>query len=215
MSKEYCVYKLACIQNGKVYIGVTSQDPSLRWRGGKAYHGDLKADIDLYGWETGFDREILESGLSYSEAALAEKRYIAFYAKMMHLYNATAGGEVLPDEVIAEKARRQKGKKLAPTTRRKISEARQGMVFSDQHHQRLSEAHKGKPGFWTGKKRKAETVQKISKKLSIPIRCVETGEVYANLKDASEKTGYPMSCISKWCNGVRPKKCTYTFERMN
>ncbi len=214
-SKKYCVYKLTCRHNGRVYIGITCQKPELRWRKGKAYRGDLRMDIEQYGWEEGFKKEILEKALDYENAALAEKRYVALLSNTTDLYNSTVGGEVLSDEAIAAKAEKQKGRRLSLETRKKIGEARRGAVFSEEHIRRLSESHKGNPGFWSGKTRDRKTAEKISKKLSIPIKCIETGEIYANLKEASEKTGYSISCISKWCNGVKPRKCKYTFERMN
>ncbi len=212
MDREYSVYKLQN-QSGRVYIGVTCQRPELRWRRGKKYSGELKKDIDKYGWDS-FTKEILESGLTYQEAANHEKKWIEEYGITNSLYNATSGGEVRSDRDLDMMALKMKGRKLSPFARANISRARKGIVFSQEHKQHLSESHMGQAGYWTGKTRDRETNAKISSKLSVPIRCVETGEIFLNLSDASTKTGYSKSCISKWCNGVRPKKCKLTFERI-
>ena len=213
MKRNYLVYKLQCPVNGKIYIGVTCQRPEFRWRNGKKYSGDLKADIEKYGWES-FSKEILETGLLTAEAAKREKEYIEKYSAKAVLYNATAGGEVRLDCDIDRMAEKMRGRKLTPLAKERMSKARKGIVFSDSHREHWSVSHLGNPGYWTGKKRDAETMKKISKKLSKQIRCRETGEIFANLSDASRKTGYPISCISKWCNGVKPRKCKLTFERI-
>lgn len=211
--KRYSVYKLECPHTRKVYIGVTCQKPEHRWRNGKAYHGEIRNDILKYGWDC-FDKTILESGLNCASARQAEKNYISQYGKLFELYNETCGGEILSDSAISKRAESLKGRTIPPETREHMSSARKGIKFSESHLKNLSESHKGNQSFWEGKHRDKNTCEAISKSLSKrPIRCVETGEVFANLREASEKTGYPVSCISKWCNGVKSKHCPYTFER--
>ena len=212
-ARIYSVYKLTCVPTGKIYIGVTSQKLTNRWRNGKAYHGALKADIDKYGWNN-FTKEVLMTGLNSLRAAAWEKHYISLFGNRAELYNATCGGEVQSDEAISRKSIAMTGRTIFPEVRERMSEARKGIAFSEEHLKNLSQSHKGQAGYWKGKKRDESTRQIISEKLSKPIKCVETGEVFRNLREASEKTGFPMSSISKWCNGVKPKKCQYTFERM-
>ena len=36
MQNNFCVYKHTC-PNGKVYIGITCQNPIKRWKGGSGY----------------------------------------------------------------------------------------------------------------------------------------------------------------------------------
>ena len=170
MKRNYLVYKLQCPVNGKIYIGVTCQRPEFRWRNGKKYSGDLKADIEKYGWES-FSKEILETGLLTAEAAKREKEYIKKYSTKAVLYNATAGGEVRLDCDIDRMAEKMRGRKLTPLAKEHISKARKGIVFSDSHREHLSVSHLGNPGYWTGKKRDAETMKKVSQKLSKQIRC--------------------------------------------
>lgn len=213
MERSCLVYKLQCPANGKIYIGVTCQRPELRWRNGKKYSGDLKTDIEKYGWGS-FSKEVLETGFSWTEVAKKEKEYIEKYSANAVLYNATVGGEVKSDSDIDRMAAKMCGRKLTALAKENISKAKKGMTFSASHREHLRVSHLGNPGYWTGKERDTETKEKISRKLSVQIRCRETGEIFENLSDASRKTGYPISCISKWCNGVKPRKCEFTFERI-
>lgn len=40
---------------------------------------------------------------------------------------------------------------ITPEGRKRISEARRGKKLSEEHRRKLSESHKGNPGYWTGK----------------------------------------------------------------
>lgn len=100
--RTYCVYKHTCIAKGdsygKVYIGITGRPPQKRWRDGKNYGHSLYFNnaIKKYGWDN-FSHEILETGLSRSEAAKAERRYIKEYHSKDPAYgfNLTDGGDSL------------------------------------------------------------------------------------------------------------------------
>ena len=68
----YCVYKHTS-PNGKVYIGITGENPNKRWQNGKGYKPNkhFYSAIEMYGWEN-IKHEILYSGLSKSEACKIE-----------------------------------------------------------------------------------------------------------------------------------------------
>lgn len=94
--KKYCVYKHTSPQ-GLSYIGVTSRNPpNLRWQNGFGYKGrePFFSDIQKYGWES-FSHEILEEGLSESEAFEKESYYILLYRSNVSGsgYNSTSGGK--------------------------------------------------------------------------------------------------------------------------
>lgn len=115
----------------KYYIGITSKNPpSKRWENGFGYRGKngnsyfFKA-ISKYGWDN-FRHIILKKGLSYKEACIWEKAYIASYlSNNAHYgYNLTSGGEGVRDCVVSDE------------TKKKMSEAHSGEKnhFYGRHH---------------------------------------------------------------------------------
>ena len=93
--KKYCAYKHTA-PNGKVYIGITSQNPVTRFKRGRGYdHNEhFKRAIQSYGWDN-IKHEVLIEGLSRKEAIAEEKRLIAFYdsTDFNHGYNLMTGGD--------------------------------------------------------------------------------------------------------------------------
>ena len=121
-SKGYCVYKHT-FPNGKVYIGVTCQNPSLRWRrDGSGYrpHGKSKNikvwnAIQKYGWEN-VQHDILFCGLSKEDAEQEEIKLIAAYQSTddIYGYNTASGGNITSPNA---------------QTRHKISQAHMGKNY--------------------------------------------------------------------------------------
>ena len=92
--KNWIVYKHQNLINGKVYIGITSQNPEQRWRKGAGYYNHKKFynAILKYGWNN-FSHVILYSNLSEKEACEKEKELIKIYDSKNNGYNLTDGGE--------------------------------------------------------------------------------------------------------------------------
>lgn len=92
----YVVYKHTNIANGKVYIGITCQDPKARWSGGYGYRNNkyFWRSIQKYGWTKGFVHEILYEDLTYEEACKIEIELIAKYnsTNRNYGYNHHKGG---------------------------------------------------------------------------------------------------------------------------
>lgn len=94
----YSVYKHTNIINGKVYIGITVNEPILRW--GKDGHGYDKQKFGIaikeYGWDN-FSHEILFRHLTQEEAYKKEIELISFYdsTNPSRGYNVHKGGNVL------------------------------------------------------------------------------------------------------------------------
>lgn len=113
---------------GKVYIGITCQNPIKRWGAGNNYRGCLHfyAAILKYGWDS-FDHIILYDSLSKDEAITIEKTLIVHYKSLGISYNITEGGEgVIKDcgvseETIRKMSSSHKGKHLSETAKSKIS----------------------------------------------------------------------------------------------
>ena len=94
--RRWSVYK-HIFPNGKVYIGITSNSPTVRWRSGKGYGKSqplMYNAIHKYGWEN-VDHEILFTGLTEREAKTKEIELIAKFKSdnVEHGYNISKGGE--------------------------------------------------------------------------------------------------------------------------
>jgi hypothetical protein len=71
MEEQWTVYKHQNKINNKVYVGITSQNPSMRWKNGWGYYDHNKYffdDIKKFGWNDGFSHEILFDSLILKEA---------------------------------------------------------------------------------------------------------------------------------------------------
>lgn len=81
LESAYCVYIHTNIANGKVYIGITCQDPKIRWNSGYGYRKNeyFWRAIQKYGWSDGFSHEILYEDLTYEDACNIEIALIAKY----------------------------------------------------------------------------------------------------------------------------------------
>lgn len=149
--KTYIVYKHQSRITGKVYIGITCQNPIKRWGAGNNYRGCLHfyAAILKYGWDS-FDHIILYDSLSKDEAITIEKTLIVHYKSLGISYNITEGGEgVIKDCRVSEETRikmseAQKGRKHSEDTKRRISENRKGIKYSEETIRKMSSSHKGK-----------------------------------------------------------------------
>lgn len=157
MVKRYCVYKHTA-PNGKVYIGITNQTVSNRWRNGKGYHHNahFTSAIEKYGWDN-IKHEILFDSLTESEAVAKEIELIAEYKSNQreYGYNQSCGGE------------EHNGCKCSESTKQAISRANKGRVaynrgvpMSDEQKNKVSNSRKGK---LTGKQNhKSKTVYQYS-----------------------------------------------------
>lgn len=159
----YFVYKHTSPSN-KVYIGITKQLPTRRWRNGKSYSNNIYFTnaIKKYGWDN-FEHTILFSNLTEEEAKIKEIESIAFYnsTNPNNGYNITLGGESgngyhHTDDTkkrisSSEKGRvsPMKGRKHSEETKNKISKSnkgvvrRKGFVLSDETKLKISLGNKG------------------------------------------------------------------------
>ena len=61
----------------------------------------------------------------------------------------------------------------------------------------------------------AEGSIKAIKKISKPVRCIETGEIYSSAYEAKRKLGITPSHISECCNGTRKTSKGFHWEFVN
>lgn len=84
--------------NGKVYIGITSQCPAVRWgTDGCNYHDSPKFwnAIQKYGWSN-FEHRVIKDGLTQDEARKLEIETIQELDTIKCGYNISPGGDVPP-----------------------------------------------------------------------------------------------------------------------
>lgn len=96
MENNYCVYVHINKYNNKVYVGITSRKPQVRWQSGQGYKNNkhFYSAIQKYGWDS-FQHEILYKFLTKEQACQKEKELIAYYNSnnSNYGYNQTIGGE--------------------------------------------------------------------------------------------------------------------------
>ena len=93
--KKYTVYIHINKINNKKYIGITRQNPMVRWANGEGYRTQpFYHAIQEYGWD-GFEHLILYENLTYEEACEIEKELISEYDTndRNYGYNVSKGGE--------------------------------------------------------------------------------------------------------------------------
>lgn len=83
---KYSVYVHENLLNGKIYVGLTAQNPNSRWGGGShyAHNSHFSSEIEEYGWDN-FSHEIVAENLTDEEAKELE-------ARLIKLYNSTSKG---------------------------------------------------------------------------------------------------------------------------
>jgi len=79
LEDTFSLYKHT-VPNGKVYIGITSLKPYVRWGGGSGYkqNEEFYNDILEFGWES-IEHTILANGLDIKTAEIEENRLILEY----------------------------------------------------------------------------------------------------------------------------------------
>ena len=190
-TKNYLLYKHTS-PGGKVYIGITSQRPELRWRGGKGYlsNDHFFNAIMKYGWDN-FQHDIVATGLSRDEACAMERALIRLYHSddPMRGYNRTTGGEYTTHTL---------------ESRQKLSQSHRG-ERNPNWGRPMSEEQRSKIGASnSGHRHGAEARRKMSaakRENAKAVWCVETGVVYTCATEAAEVVGTYKSSIANCCKG--------------
>lgn len=110
MEGKYCVYKHTS-PSGKVYIGITSTKPNVRWANGLGYRNQkvFYRAIQKYGWNN-FKHEILFFNLTKDDAKNKEIELIKQYKSNCtrwqnptYGYNSTDGGDTKTSTIPVSK----------------------------------------------------------------------------------------------------------------
>ena len=206
----YTVYQHKNKMNGKIYIGITMQEPEKRWgTNGNNYKTSphFYLAIQKYGWDN-FEHNILFKNLSYEDACQKEQELIQYYNSMNRDfgYNSTSGGDIfiMNEETKQKISHSMKGNKngvgypCSEEKKRKISEAQKGRQFTEEHKQKLSEAAKKRnvPCSETKKQKLSQTYPNKRK-----VYCEELDTIYESVQECGRQLDIPATNISKLCNG--------------
>lgn len=190
--KTYTVY-MHEFPNGKVYIGMTSQKPSARWKSGNGYRGQTNvwSAIAEYGWRN-IRHNIIELGLTREEAEVLEKALIQKHRANdpEYGYNIENGG--------------MSAGKVSEETKKKLSEAHTGEK-NPFYGRPLSKEHKGK----IRNTRKERDIQPVNKR---PVLCIETGIIYESTAQATRELGIHNFALRRVCYGERKTAGGYHWK---
>lgn len=220
----YTVYQHINKENGKVYIGITKQDPEKRWgTNGSNYSSSphFYSAIQKYGWDN-FEHLILFENQTKENACEKEKELIKQFdaTNRDRGYNQTTGGEVfeLNDDAKMKKSASMMGNKnglghpCSDEKKRKIADAQRGVPFTEDHKQKLSESAKRRHTPCSDKKK--ETLSK-SYPHKCKVYCQELDKVYDSVQSCGKELGIPPTNISKICKGKLKSSKGYHFRYYN
>lgn len=193
-----CVYCHTNKINGKRYIGITQNKPNRRWQNGYGYkdrNSHFYNAIKKYGWEN-FEHIILEENLTRKEASEKEKYYIRLYNtnNENYGYNITSGG----DNNFTRN-------KLTEEQRTNISNKTKEAMNSAEIREYMLKVYNSEG--WIRKNSEATRRQWVTSDLKLrvqaanghKVRCVETGNVYLSILEASRQTGLSRYKITQSC----------------
>lgn len=198
----YIVYKHTC-PNGKVYIGITSKNPKIRWACKYKTNKRFYSAIQKYGWEN-IIHEILFKNLTKEEAEAKKIELIAFYKSndIKYGYNISKGGHsnygYHHSKETKNKIRNSLIGQKHTTERIQNQRLAQIKLWSNPEYKlRMSEAHKGKQSGKNNPSSKVVYQYSFQKEL---IR------MYESVGTAERITGIAHQQISACCN-KRQKSC--------
>lgn len=209
MKDNYCVYKHTS-PSGKVYIGITCQSPTARWRGGLGYRNNdyfFKA-IVKYGWEN-FRHEILHEGLTRAEACEREKELIAEHQSTdeRYGYNLTTGGEGCPGAVKTEEYRQGQREKTMrlwqdPEYRAHMAAAHKGKKQSKETIDRRRKSLIGHP---VSEKTRQTAMERMTGNVfrARAVLCIEENLEFSTIKEAAEWAGIKPPTLNGYLHGKK------------
>ncbi len=215
---HYTVYKLTS-PTGKIYIGCTGSNPKRRWNYGNGYKNNiiLNGDIVKFGW-VAFTKEIVCEKLTKEGAEKIEKQLVDLLDTRNPLigYNVFTGGNRQGVKASAEGlARHSKGMKAAyrkdPSLRKRHSIIRVKMYAENPDYvasiSSTCKKIRSDPAYRAKMSSRAKDYYVRTgippHKPAIPVKCIETGEVYSSMTKAEKATGVNQRSISYVCNGIK------------
>lgn len=201
----FCVYR-HITPSGKSYIGITSKEPSKRWKEGQGYKTQVfYRAIEKYGWES-IQHEILADGLTEEEAKKIERFYIQSFmtTDSKYGYNVSIGGE----GVMTGRKHSDQAKQKMSVAHKQIPSWWIGKKLSEEHRKHLSESHMGSVQSEETKRKRAEKLKGHKVNIDSLVKAVVQMDLDGNviqefesITDAFQKTG--TRHITEVCRGER------------
>ena len=178
---------------------MTSREPKYRWNNGRGYqnNSDMWSDIQNSDWNKDWEHKIIGKFEDKQEALKYESFLIAMLDTVRNGYNTSAYSS--------------HSCKHSKETKRKISEAKIGITFSEEHKKKISESLSGEKSPNFGKHLSEETKRKMSEAKGVNgvLQFSKDGELiaeYPSIKEAERQTGCHHGSICACCKG-RLKTC--------
>jgi len=179
------IYKIAS-PTGRVYVGQTKSLPKRL----NAYkNGYTKKQPRL-------DRSITKHGWDLHSFEILEECKIENLNDLEIKYGKKF--DVLGPKGLNCKIGERSETIVSPEVGKKISASKKGMVFSEEHKRKLSEAHKGKK---LTKEHHDKILKAATEAKYKSVVCINTGEIFESMKDASEKLNVHRGSIEHICAG--------------
>lgn len=229
----YSLYVHTNKENGKMYVGITSCTPELRWKKGLGYSDRLPIGraFRKYGWD-GFTHEIIAENLPEDVAKDLEIKLIAVWQTQnpKYGYNICAGGNGTSGWHPSEETKRKIG--IAQSGKRGEANSNYGHKWTDEMKERargrkvsegtrckLSESAKkriGKKNPFFGKHHSDKTKKLIANAQSRPVSQFSKDMVLINtfpsIKNAADITGIHKVGISNCCRGKTKTAGGYIWQ---
>lgn len=211
------IYRTTNLINGKIYVG-----KKVNMKRFDSYYGSgiaIKSAIEKYGKEN-FSKEILQECYSFDELNNAEKFWIKELDAVKTGYNISHGGDGfsgISKETIEKIRQKNLGSKRSEESRKRMSEARKGIIFTEEHKNNLSKARRTRviteetrkktSQSWTDEMKKEQANR--NKKVIV---CNETKKEYSCAGEAAEKMKLSRSSIYHNLHGRNKGVKGYTFS---
>lgn len=211
------IYKITCIENGKVYIGQSRnvieriKDHKRRLANNTHDNKHLQNSWNKYS-ATKFKFEIIETcGASFEELNEREIYWMNVFDSLnkdVGFNIASGGGNGYSLQGMTEEEKAEVYKKISATRSGKYSgenHPNYGKPMSEEQKDKISKSLSGEGSFFYGKKRKehSEKMKGSKNPRSRKVICLNTQEVFECAKYAGEKYETTNSNILKCCRGVQ------------
>lgn len=211
---KYTVYRHTC-PNGKVYIGITKNDPKIRWNGGYGYKNNphFFNAIKKYGWDN-IEHEILATNLNEKDACDMER----FFIFVSNSDDRRFGYNNQPGGTLGTTHGKETRKHLSDIGKTKVGTLNNffGHKHSESAKAKMSEAKRKNPNTTKNAKIGGDKIGEIRSKAVLQID--KDGNILAEYKSTVEamltltKGKTKFGHIPDVCNGKRKSYKGYFWK---